>query len=169
MAEGAWLLAFVTLQRLAELVLAHGNTARLRAAGAIEYGAAHYPLMVAFHSIWLTGLWLLGSDHSIDRLWLIAFAVLQAGRVWVLATLGRRWTTRVIIVPGETLVAHGPYRLLKHPNYAVVALELAVVPLALKLPLYAAASFVAGLVILFIRIQAENAALVSLAKPDRRG
>ena len=96
--------------------------------------------MVGFHAAWLVGLWVLAYDHAVDRVFLVLFVLLQIGRLWVLATLGRRWTIRVIVVPGETLVARGPYRWLRHPNYAVVIGEIAVVPLALGLPIYALCS-----------------------------
>jgi methyltransferase len=117
MGEGAWLIAFVAAQRLVELGLAQWNTLRLRAAGGVEFGAAHYPLLVALHAFWLLGLWLLGHGNTVDPFWLAVFVLLQAGRVWVIASLGRRWTTRVIVLPGASAVTRGPYRWLRHPNY----------------------------------------------------
>src|SRR5512139_2284285 len=114
MSESAWLIGFIAAQRMAELALAQWNTTRLRAAGGVEFGAAHYPFMVALHAGWLLGLWLLGHDRDIDRLWLVLFILLQAGRVWVIASLGRRWTTRVIVLPGAAPVVRGPYRWLRH-------------------------------------------------------
>jgi methyltransferase len=152
-------LAMVTLQRLGELVLARRNTRRLLAQGAFEIGAAHYPLIVALHAAWLAGLWRLGWDKPIQWPWLAVFLVLQALRVWVLASLGGRWTTRIIILPGAPLVARGPYRFLPHPNYAVVVGEIAALPLAFGLPAYAAAFSLLNAVVLTIRIRAENAAL----------
>src|SRR5665811_275367 len=74
-------------------------------------------LMVVLHGLWLLGLWMLGHDHSVDPLWLAVFILLQAGRLWVIVSLGRRWTTRVIVLPGASPVARGPYRWLRHPNY----------------------------------------------------
>jgi methyltransferase len=159
MDEGAWLIAFVTLQRFAELGLAQWNTARLRAAGGVEFGASHYPLLVALHASWLLGLWVFGHGRSIDPIWLAVFILLQVARVWVIASLGRRWTTRVIVLPGASPVAHGPYRWLRHPNYAVVALEIAVAPLALGLPLFALVFSAANAVLLSYRIGVENRAL----------
>lgn len=169
MPEGALLLGFVTAQRLIELIVARRNTARLLADGGRELGALHYPFIVAFHTVWLAGLWLLGAGRPVAPLWLAVFIGLQAARLWVLATLGRRWTTRVIIVPGEAAATAGPYRLVRHPNYLVVALETAVVPLALGLPRFAAAFFVAGLVLLAVRIRCENNAWASLAKAAPTG
>jgi methyltransferase len=152
-------LALVTLQRLGELVLARRNTRRLLAQGAREAAPEHYPLIVIMHAAWLAGLWWLGWDRPIQWPWLAVFLVLQGLRVWVLATLGPRWTTRIIIVPGAPLVARGPYRLLRHPNYAVVVGEIAALPLAFGLPAYAAAFTLLNAVALTMRIRAENAAL----------
>ena len=156
---GAILLAFVTAQRLVELWWATQNQARLLAAGGIEHGASHFPLMVIVHAAWLIGLWLIGTDRPVEPLFLVLFVLLQVGRAWVLLTLGRRWTIRIIAVPGERLIARGPYRLLRHPNYAVVCGEVAVVPLALGLPLYALVFSILNAAVLAIRIPAENAAL----------
>lgn len=159
MGEGGWLVVFLVAQRLAELALAVRNTRRLRAAGSVEFGAAHYPAIVALHACWIAGLWLLGHDRSVDPAWLTAFIVLQAARVWVIASLGPRWTTRVIVMPGSAPVARGPYRYVRHPNYVVVALEIAVVPLALGLPLFAAVFSAANAALLAWRIRIENQAL----------
>jgi methyltransferase len=159
MGEGAWLIAFLVVQRLAELGLAQWNTVRLRAAGGVEFGASHYPLMLALHAFWLLSLWLFGHDRNVDPTWLAVFILLQAGRLWVIASLGRRWTTRVIVLPGAAPVARGPYRWLRHPNYAVVAAEIAVVPLALGLPLFALAFSLANAALLAFRIGVENRAL----------
>ena len=159
MGEGAWLIAFLVVQRLAELGLAQWNTLRLRAAGGIEFGASHYPLMVALHGFWLLGLWLFGHDRSVDPIWLAIFIILQVSRIWVIASLGQRWTTRVIVVPGTPPVSRGPYRWLRHPNYAVVVAEIAVVPLALGLPQFALVFSAANAALLAYRIGVENRAL----------
>jgi methyltransferase len=157
---GAILLAYLTVQRLAELWWAKANEARLMASGGIEYGHSHLPLMILFHAAWLAGLWLFAYDRPVEPFFLALFVVLQMARFWVLATLGRRWTIRIIVVPGERLVAQGPYRLLRHPNYAVVIGEIAVVPLALGLPAFALVFSVLNAGMLAIRITAENAALL---------
>jgi methyltransferase len=121
----------VALQRLAELWLSRRNTRRLLAAGAVEIGAGHYPLLVLLHGAWLASLWLLlPADAPIVWPALAGFLLLQLGRVWVLSHLGRFWTTRIISVPGAPLVASGPYRWCRHPNYVVVAGEIALLPLA---------------------------------------
>lgn len=159
MLEGGWLIAFIIVQRVAELALATRNTLRLREAGGVEFGAAHYPLIVALHAFWILGLWVAGHGRAIDPVWLAVFVLLQAGRVWVIASLGPRWTTRIIVMPGSAPVVRGPYRFLRHPNYLVVALEIAVVPLALGLPLFALFFSVLNAALLAYRIQAENRAL----------
>lgn len=162
MTPAALLLALVTLERLAELWLARRNTKALIAAGAVEFAPGHYPLIVLLHAFWLTGLWLLGWNHPMSTVWLVIFLMLQILRVWVLATLGARWTTRIIVQPGVALVARGPYRWISHPNYLVVIGEIAVLPLCLGLPWYALMFSVANAAVLTIRIRAENAALAEL-------
>ncbi|MFK0165849.1 isoprenylcysteine carboxyl methyltransferase family protein [Rhizobium sp. NPDC090279] len=153
------LLTFVTLQRLAELIYARHNTAALLARGAGEHAPEHYPFMVALHAAWLIGLWLFAIGRPVDPAWFLLFMVLQGLRLWVLATLKDRWTTRIIVLPGAALVTKGPYRLLNHPNYAVVIGEIAVLPLAFGMPIYAAVFSVLNGIILAIRIRAENACL----------
>jgi methyltransferase len=152
-------LAFVTLQRLAELVYARRNEARLRARGAAEHAPGHYPAIVLLHAAWLIGLWALGLGVHPAAAWLVLFFILQALRLWVLATLGERWTTRIIVLPGAPLVAKGPYRLISHPNYAVVIGEIFVLPMAFGLLWYALLFSALNAAILFIRIRAENQAL----------
>ena len=152
------LLSFLTLQRALELVLAARNTKRLLAAGAYEAGAGHYPVMVALHATWLATLWWFGHGRALVVPFVLAFVVLQLGRVWVLATLGPRWTTRIIIAPGERPVTRGPFRLMRHPNYFVVALELPCVSLALGLVWHALLFGTLNLAMLAWRIRVENRA-----------
>ena len=159
MSGGVWLIAFLIVQRLCELCLAQWNTARLHAWGGVEFGAIHYPLMIALHASWLLGLWVFGHERSVDHSWLAVFILLQGARIWVIASLGRRWTTRVIVLPGAAPVVCGPYRWLRHPNYLVVALEIAVVPLALGMPMFALIFTLANAALLVLRIRVENAAL----------
>jgi methyltransferase len=159
MGEGAYLVAFLVLQRLAEIGLARWNTIRLRASGGVEFGASHYPLIVSLHAFWLLGLWGWGHDRSVNPIWLGIFVVLQVARIWVIASLGRRWTTRIIVLPGAVPVVRGPYLWLRHPNYMVVVAEIAVVPLALSLPVFAVVFSAANAALLAFRIHVENRAL----------
>jgi methyltransferase len=156
------LLLFVTLQRLSEPVIASRNTAALLKQGAVEYGAAHYPAIVVMHTAWMLGLWLFaaGIEPSLPLLGL--YLALQAFRFWTLISIGRRWTTRIIVVPGETLVAKGPYRFMRHPNYAVVIAEILVLPLVFGLTAFAVAFSVLNAIMLAIRISAEDRALADV-------
>ena len=157
------ILTLVTLQRLGELLLAERNTRRLLARGAYEVGRRHYPFVVAIHSAWLVALWLLGPGPPIHAWPLVLYILLQVGRIWVLATLGERWTTRIIILPGEPLVRRGPYRWLDHPNYVIVTGEVALLPLVFGLPEIALIFTALNAVILSIRIREENRALATLS------
>jgi methyltransferase len=123
--------ALVALARLAELWYARRNTRALLDAGGVEVGGNHYPLIVALHAAWLIAIVAaVPPDAGVSVPLLVLFAILQGLRAWVLLSLGRYWTTRVITVPGAPLVRRGPYRFLRHPNYLVVAGEIAVLPLA---------------------------------------
>ena len=163
-AEVTWaefILGLVTLQRAGELVLSHYNMRRLLARGAIEVAPRHYPLMVAVHAAWLISLWVFGHDHSLQLIALSFYLVLQVLRFWVMRTLGPRWTTGIIVLPGQPLVTTGPYRYLSHPNYAVVVGEIAVLPLVLGLPWLAVIFTILNAGVLMIRIRAENRALAA--------
>ena len=154
------LVGFIVAQRLAELAYSARNGRRLKARGAHEAGAGHYPLIVALHAAWLLALVLTVPPATPANLPLLGvFAALQAVRVWVIASLGERWTTRVIVLPGAPLVAKGPYRYLRHPNYAVVCGEIAVVPLMFGVWQVAAVFSVLNLALLRHRVRVEEAAL----------
>jgi methyltransferase len=159
----AVILALVTLQRISELVLSRHNTAKLVARGAIEIGAGHYPLVVVVHAAWLIALWVGGRDQDVNLVALALFVGLQGVRLWILATLGPRWTTRIIVLPGEPLVASGPYKYFSHPNYAVVGAEIALLPLALHLPWLAVLFTALNAAVLVIRIRVEARALSAVA------
>jgi len=155
------LLLFVTAQRLAELVIARRNTRRLLVSEGYEIGQRHYPLLVVLHGLWLLTQWFWWLDGR--ALWVpaagLAYILLQPLRFWVMASLGRFWTTRIIVVPDAPLVRRGPYRYLTHPNYLVVVMEIALLPLALGSWPLALAFSVANALVLRIRLQAEAAGL----------
>lgn len=154
------LLVVVALQRLAELAWSRRNERRLRAQGAIEHGAGHYPAIVALHAGLLVALWLLApADRSLALPWLLAWLVLQPLRLWVIASLGAQWTTRVLVVPGAPLVTRGPYRWVRHPNYAIVLLEVPILALACGEPGLALAFGLANAAVLAVRIAVEDRAL----------
>jgi methyltransferase len=156
-------LGLVTAQRLGELVLSRHNTRRLLAAGATEVAPGHYPLMVALHAAWLAGLWWYAvatpAAPTVNLGLIAAYGLLQPLRLWVIGTLGRRWTTRIVYLPGAPLVSRGPYRLMRHPNYAVVVGEIALLPLAFGLTWYAAAFTILNAFVLAVRVRAEDGVL----------
>jgi methyltransferase len=162
------ILAAVGVQRIVELAYGRANEARLRARGAIEFGRGHYPAIVALHAAWLIGLWCLAWDRSPSPPWLAVFVILQILRVWVLVTLGERWTTRILVPPGAPLINGGPYRYFSHPNYAVVVGEIFVLPVVFGLLWYAIAFSILNAIVLAVRISAEEQALHRDAQPPNR-
>ena len=159
--------ALVAIERLAELWYAQRNTRALLAEGGVEVGGSHYPLMVALHAAWLVAIVAaVPADASISVPLLVLFVVLQGFRAWVLLSLGRFWTTRVITVPGAPLVRRGPYRFLRHPNYVVVAAEIAVLPLAFGAWVVAIVFSALNGALLAWRISVEDQALAPRRQPS---
>jgi methyltransferase len=156
------ILVLVTGQRLSELVFARSNTARLMAAGGHEVGASHYPAMVLLHASWLGGLWWFAPLQPVIWPILGIYILLQVFRVWTLTSIGQRWTTRIIIVPGEKLVARGPYKYFIHPNYMLVVAEIFCLPAVFGLWQFAAIFSVLNAAMLVVRIRTENRALLDL-------
>ncbi|GAA3584162.1 isoprenylcysteine carboxyl methyltransferase family protein [Nonomuraea rosea] len=155
------------LERLAELVVARRNLAWARSRGGIEYGRRHYPWIVLAHVALLVAapseVWLLGRPFLPALGWpMLAVVVLAQGlRWWCIATLGHRWNTRVVVVPGMPLVDGGPYRWLRHPNYVAVVAEGVALPLVHTAWLTALAFTLVNAALLTVRIRVENAALAS--------
>lgn len=157
------LLVATVIQRLAELVRARKNERRLRSEGAVEFGAAHYPAIVVLHTLWIVAMiaeaiWI---PRTISPFWiplLVTWLAAQALRIWTLRTLGDRWTTRVFYLPGEEPVKSGPYRYLRHPNYVVVIVEIAVLPLIFGCLITAVTFSIVNGVVLAIRIRSEERA-----------
>ena len=154
------LLLAVAAQRGLELLHARRNTARLMARGGREAGRAHYPLLMLLHAGWLAALALATEpDPPVRWGWLTLFLALQGLRVWAIASLGPYWTTRIVTLDDRPLRRRGPYRFMRHPNYAIVALEIPVLPLALGLPALAALFGALNLLLLAHRIRVEERAL----------
>jgi methyltransferase len=153
------ILGLVTLERLLELAYSRRNTRRLLGNGAREHAPGHYPLIVLVHLLWLAALWWLARDRGVDPFWLALFVLVELARAWVLITLGPRWTTRIITLPGAPLVTGGPYRFVDHPNYWVVAGEIAILPLVFGLWQLALVFTLANAAVLMVRIREENRAL----------
>lgn len=167
----AVLLGLVAAERLAELLVTRRNAAWAFARGGVETGQRHYPLMVALHVGLLVGApveVLLADRPFLPALgWpMLALVVAaQALRWWCIATLGRQWNTRVIVVPGLPLVRRGPYRRLRHPNYLAVVVEGLALPLVHTAWVTAALFTVLNAAVLAVRLQAEEAALSTAAPP----
>jgi methyltransferase len=158
----------VSIQRLLELALSRRNERLLRARGAVERGRGHYPLMVVLHVLWLLSTLVEGllRGPSLPAWWpvpLALFLLVQPLRYWAILSLGDHWNTRVLVVPGAKLVARGPYRYLRHPNYMVVAVEIATLPLIFGAWATALVFSALNAMLLFVRIREENRALAELA------
>jgi methyltransferase len=158
----------VAVQRLAELSYSRWNERRLRARGAVEWGAGHYPAMVAIHTFWLVSTLVEGllRGPEIPVWWslpLAAFLIVQPLRYWAIVSLGANWNTRILLVPGGKLVRSGPYRYFPHPNYIVVAVEILTFPLIFGAWITAIVFSLLNAALLFVRIRTENRALKELA------
>jgi methyltransferase len=155
-----WTLGLVALQRVIELGHARSNTARLRRLGAEEVDAGGYPFYVLLHTGWLTSLAVF-VPATIPPYWPLigVFALLQLGRIWVIASLGRYWTTRIITLPDSPLVRTGPFRYLRHPNYLLVVAEIAVLPLAFGAVAIAVIFSALNLLLIARRIRIEERVL----------
>lgn len=160
MTPSQWAALLVGIQRLCELWLSRRNANRLIAEGGREIGTGHFPILVAIHAGWLAAIaFLVPADAPVYWPVIAAYLVVQAGRYWVVATLGRHWTFKVIDTPTAPLVRGGPYRWCKHPNYVVVVLEVALLPLAFGAWEIAALFSAANLAVLAWRLRGENASI----------
>jgi methyltransferase len=159
-------LALVTAQRLIELIYAQRNSRRLRSNGGIETAAWQHPLFVLMHAAWLASLLVFVPPGTIPNWYLLAvLAILQGLRVWIIASLGPYWTTRIISMPGVPLVRAGPYRWIRHPNYIVVTMEIAVLPMAFGATTIAVVFSALNAALVALRIRAEEAALAQRYSP----
>ncbi|MEO1067087.1 MAG: isoprenylcysteine carboxylmethyltransferase family protein [Pseudomonadota bacterium] len=156
-------IGFLIAQRLVELWIAQRNTHRLLARGAQEHAPDHYKLIVAVHALWIFAIVVFGFDQAISWAWLAIYAGLQLFRLWILMSLGERWTTKIIILD-EPLVAKGPYQYIKHPNYVLVIAEIIAAPMVLGLTWVAIVFTILNALVLAIRIPAENRALATITQ-----
>ena len=153
-------LLFVALQRGGELLLSRLNTAQLLRQGAIEIDRGGYKFFIVLHVAWLIALLVTVPAETAPSWPLLGlFGMLQAGRIWVILSLGRRWTTRLIVLPNASLVMSGPYRWLRHPNYLIVAAEVAILPLAFAAVAIAIGFSACNGLLLARRIRCEDTAL----------
>jgi methyltransferase len=171
MSSAGWyavLVAAVAAERIAELVVSARHLAWARARGGVESGAGHYPAMAAVHTLLLVSC--VVEVRALDRPfvpslgWPMLLVVIgtQALRWWCVRTLGPQWNTRVVVVPGLPLVRRGPYRLLRHPNYVAVVVEVAALPLVHTAWLTALVFSALNAAVLSVRIPAEQRALASV-------
>jgi methyltransferase len=157
------IIALVALQRLGELIHANRNTRLLKTQGGIEQGSRHYPLFILLHgSWWLAVLIFTPPDRCPNLTLLLFFLCLQLGRLWVMKSLGRYWTTRIIVLPNHSLIRKGPYRYFSHPNYMIVVAEIALLPLAFGDVAIAIVWSIANSLLLGLRVHIENAALAAI-------
>mgnify|MGYP000453943181 CR=1 FL=1 len=159
---------FVALQRLLELRYSRRNERRLRAKGAVERGAGHYPAMVAIHLLWLVCMLVEGllRGPEIPGWWPVPFALfllVQPLRYWAILSLDENWNVRILVVPGRRLVRRGPYRYFSHPNYVVVAVEVLTLPLIFGAWITALIFTALDAAFLYVRIREEEQALRELA------
>ncbi len=154
-----WIHLFILLivaQRLIELIHANRNTKYLLENGGYETGQGHYIFFILLHSSWLIAMFVFAPlMPPYAGLPILAFIVLQLGRLWVIISLGKYWTTRIISIDAP-LIKRGPYKFMKHPNYFVVALEIPLLPLTLGLTNVAVIFGILNLILLSYRIQIEN-------------
>ncbi|CAN3127234.1 Isoprenylcysteine carboxyl methyltransferase [Mycobacterium sp. smrl_JER01] len=160
------LIAAVAVERVAELVVSQRNLKWSKARGGIEFGASHYPVMVVLHTALLIAcLFEAAHREFIPALgWTMLVVVIgaQALRWWCIATLGRQWNTRVVVVPGSGRVSGGPYRFMSHPNYVAVVIEGIALPLVHTAWITALVFTVLNALLLWVRISVENKALHTL-------
>jgi methyltransferase len=162
------LIALVGAERIAELVVSKRNLAWSRARGGTEYGAGHYPVMVVLHTALLAGCLIeVAALHrpfipALGWPMLVVVVAAQGLRWWCITTLGHRWNTRVVVIPGAARVTGGPYRVIPHPNYVAVVIEGIALPLVHTAWLTAVVFTVLNAVLLRTRIRVENTALASL-------
>ena len=161
-------MSVVAVQRLLELRYSRCNERCLRAKGAVERGAGHYPVMVALHALWLVSTLVEGllRGPEIPGWWpvpLAAFLLVQPLRYWAILSLGENWNVRILVVPGRRLVRRGPYQYLPHPNYVVVVVEVLALPLIFGAWVTALVFSALNAAFLYVRIREEERALEEFA------
>ncbi|WML45043.1 isoprenylcysteine carboxylmethyltransferase family protein [Neobacillus sp. PS3-40] len=159
----------IIFQRLVELIIARKNEKWMKQQGAIEFGKKHYLYMVLIHSLFFCSFFTekVMFNRGLSLLWpllWILFFVTQGIRVWIILSLGKYWNTKIIVLPNAKVIRRGPYRFIKHPNYAVVTLELFIIPLLFNAYFTALLFTILNIVILSIRIPEEERALKGLTE-----
>jgi methyltransferase len=160
-----WVLfVIIMLQRLVELVIARSNEKWMKDRGAIEKEVDHYKWFIILHTLFFISILvetLLNDNKTLPLNYtlLTIFILTQLVRIWCISSLGRYWNTRIIILPGVHLVSKGPYKYVKHPNYIIVGIELFVIPLLFGAIITAVIFPLLHILLLTVRIPAEEHAL----------
>ena len=155
-------ISFIIFLLIAELIYSRSNEKWLLKNGAVEYGKEHYPFMVAMHVCFLISLiveYYFQSEHSYSIILIVFYILLTVFKTWVLLSLGKYWNTKIYRIASVSLVNKGPYKFIKHPNYIIVIIEIAVIPLAFHLYYTAVIFSILNAIMLYIRIREENKAL----------
>lgn len=167
-----YLLIFIVIvQRLVEVIIADQNASWIKSQGGYEVGREHYPYLVLLHSLFFVSLLIEVTIHPPTFVTWIAipfviFILAQVGRIWALTSLGRFWNTRIMVLPGAKVIAKGPYRFMRHPNYAIVITEILMFPLVFQAYLTAIVFTIFNAAILSIRIKVEENALKEVTNYD---
>lgn len=152
----------IIVLRIVELFVARSNEKWIRAQGGVEYGVAHYPYMVALHTLFFLALlveYYFRYPVAYSSVLIIIYGLLLLLKLWVVASLGKYWNTKILRIPGLQLVNKGPYRYVKHPNYIIVVAEIALIPLCFHLYFTAITFSILNAAMLYVRISVENKAL----------
>jgi len=163
------LVCLLIFQRISELFLAARNERWMKQQGGVEFGGKHYRLMVAMHSMFLVCFIaekvIFNKESSPVFLPLLfLFLLAQILRIWAIRSLGRYWNTKIMVVPGASVIRKGPYRYIKHPNYLVVSIEIGIIPLLFSAYITFALFTLLNVFILSVRISNEEKALSRLTE-----
>ncbi|MEH7109112.1 isoprenylcysteine carboxyl methyltransferase family protein [Bacillus sp. JJ1764] len=164
--------AFIVIQRIGELMVAKSNEKWMKMQGALEFGGSHYRMIVLIHLLFFCSflsekVWF---NHGLSTIWpeiIGIFFLTQVLRIWAIASLGRYWNTKIIVLPNAKIVRKGPYRWIKHPNYVVVTLELMMIPLLFNAYITTCLFTILNMIVLRIRIPEEERALITLTEYDQ--
>lgn len=155
-------ISFIILLRTGELILSRRNGNWLVEHGAVEYGRKHYPYMIALHVLFIISMIMEYSTRqteSFSLFLLVFYLLLLAFKAWIIVSLGKFWSTKIYHIPGFPLIKKGPYKYFKHPNYLVVIIEIAVIPLIFHLCFTAITFTILNVIMLSVRINEENKVL----------
>lgn len=164
-----WFVSYLIMIRLIELMIAKSNEKWMKQRGAVEFGAAHYRYMVIMHMLFFVAFIVekIFLNRGLTLFWpvlLLVFVISQFLRGWVILSLGRYWNTKIIVLPSANVIMSGPYRFLRHPNYCIVTLEFMVIPLLFSASYTFIIFSLLNMLMLAIRIPAEEKALKSLTE-----